>query len=225
MIDRLRLDKAQGSGDPYDEANQTGAAPEDAGDFLGSTRRFGDTLSSMALPDEAEEAIPEPTFNFPSIDERIKWLARTQKVNGSWDDDLEMTAAALLAFVRAGHTTLGGSYRQQVRKAAIWLQTALPQANQGSGFPMFAAARALRELAGATGDPLTISNQLPVPSTDQERATTDHPVVSVPSSITTLDDLRVAALMVGNVEPNAPIKQAGQQKLIQVWLALGKPLL
>ena len=93
------------------------------------------------------EVAPQQAFNFATIDERIKWLARTQKVNGSWDDDVELTAAALLAFVRAGHTTRGGSYRQQVRKAATWLQ-----GSQAHGFPAFAAERALRELQAATGD-------------------------------------------------------------------------
>ena len=62
-----------------------------------------------------------------------------------------------------------------------------------------------------------------MPTPDQERATTDHPALTVPNAVASLDDLRTIALMVGNVQPTAPIQQE-KQKLVQVWLALGKPL-
>jgi Ca-activated chloride channel family protein len=167
------------------------------------------------------EAIPEQTFDFASIDERIKWLARTQKVNGSWDGDVEMTAAALLSFVRAGHTTRSGSYRQQVRKAANWLQRSRAGAN---GFAAWAAARALRELEAATGDDIFPSPPLPTPTTDPERAAAGGSSLSVPTAVASLDDLRIVALAVGAAQASAELNHEAPQPLVQCWLALGKPL-
>ena len=77
----------------------------------------------------------------------LRELARTQNVDGSWSGDVERTAAALIALVRAGHTTRAGSYRQVVRRAARWLADA-----RGQEFSEFARARALHELAAATKD-------------------------------------------------------------------------
>jgi hypothetical protein len=176
------------------------------------------SLDQLSAAPEKKESIP----NFPSIEERIKWLARTQKLNGSWDNDLEMTAAALLAFVRAGHTTRSGSYRQQVRKAAAWLVNALPQAKD---FPDFAALRALRELQQATSDSFVpAAIQLAAPSTDPERAASSDTSPALPNAVASLDDLRITALIAGNVQTSEQIKQNAQQKLVQTWLALGKPL-
>ncbi len=58
-----------------------------------------------------------------------------------------MTAAALLAFVRAGHTTRAGHYRRQLAKALKWLLGA-----QASGAAAQARAQALAELATVIGD-------------------------------------------------------------------------
>jgi Ca-activated chloride channel family protein len=51
----------------------------------------------------------------------LRWLARSQRVDGSWEKDLEWTLAALLVFLRAGHTTRAGNFRVQVRRAAAWV--------------------------------------------------------------------------------------------------------
>ena len=242
MVDRLRLDKSKGNapedfltelsfeGDAH-EGDFLSGLPDDASDatdddmfeMLTSPGHNPFSATSQNAPRKpGAEATPEPTPAFATIDERIKWLARTQKVNGSWGDNWEMTAAALLAFVRAGHTTRAGSYRQQVRKAAIWLQGALSQAN---GFPAFVTDRALRELQAATGDSfVTAAIQLPAPTTDPERAAASDPSLSLPNTVTSLDDLRIIALAVGAAQASAELKPDAHQTLVQCWLALGKAL-
>jgi Ca-activated chloride channel homolog len=162
----------------------------------------------------------ETSLNFASIEERIKWLARTQNVNGSWDDDGEMTAAALLAFVRAGHTTRVGDYRQQVKKAAFWLQNLLDQL---TGFNGLLAVKALEELEAATGDVLisdSVKNQLPPPTSEVEKGMLHG---TAPDVITSLDDLRLAAVINGSASAPDDLKQDDQNKLVQTWLAVGKP--
>jgi hypothetical protein len=176
-------------------------------------------LAEMAT-DKLATKIAKSTPDFASTEERIKWLARTQQVNGSWDDDIEMTAAAVLAFVRAGHTTRSGNYRQQLRKASMWLYQNIAQAN---GFPAFAALRALRELGDATGDSFvsdTIQQRLPAPVTDTERAAANDSALTIPAAITSLDDVRIAALLAGNAQVPAELRAQG--KLVQVWMAVGK---
>ncbi len=54
----------------------------------------------------------------------LRHLARTQKINGSWNNDVELTSAALLAFFRHGHTDRIGSYRRQISNALSWLNAA-----------------------------------------------------------------------------------------------------
>lgn len=76
-----------------------------------------------------------------TLEETLRWLARTQNMNGSWEDDADLTACALLLFVRSGHTTRSGSFRQLVRRAAGWLQKAAG----------WLAEKALAELAAAAG--------------------------------------------------------------------------
>src|SRR5262249_55604138 len=117
--------------------------------------------------DRDERALPN--FEIMTIPDRIKWLARTQNVSGSWGSgaiEVEMTAAALLAFVRAGHTTRAGIYRRQVGKAAAWLQTA-----QATGFAAFARFRALTELTAAEGPDQALPGGIAVgaATTDSER--------------------------------------------------------
>lgn len=54
----------------------------------------------------------------------LRELARTQNASGSWgasDVEVEFTAAAVLAFVRGGHTRRTGYFRRQVSKAVRWL--------------------------------------------------------------------------------------------------------
>ncbi len=172
-----------------------------------------------------QSAPPPPVLN--SIPERIKWLARTQNVSGSWGsgaEEGERTAAALLAFVRAGHTTHMGSYRAQVRKAAEWLKMAAL-----TGFATFARWRALHELDTATQSADTFANPTIHPGTpgsDPERAAMHDTSVTLPAQITSLDTLRVAALLQGGVTPtDALFADDTQRDLVQTWLAVGNPVI
>ncbi|MEO8611256.1 MAG: VIT domain-containing protein [Chloroflexota bacterium] len=171
---------------------------------------------------ESDDDAPEsPVLNFVSIDERIKWLARTQNVNGSWDDDAEMTAAALLAFVRAGHTTRVGDYRQQVKKAGNWLHKYLSGAK---GLAAILTFRALSELETATGDVFIsddLKRQSPQPTTDLEKAIVS--AANPPDPVKSLDDLRLAAVSGGDAAAPDDLKRGTNAKLVQIWLAVGKP--
>jgi Ca-activated chloride channel family protein len=89
---------------------------------------------------------------YPSepIEDSLRWLARTQNVSGSWGagkNEVDQTSAAILAFVRAGHTHRSGHYRRQIAKAIKWLLAATAHGIIGRG-----RAQALSELAAATGD-------------------------------------------------------------------------
>ncbi|HEY9405722.1 MAG TPA: VIT domain-containing protein [Pyrinomonadaceae bacterium] len=70
----------------------------------------------------------------------LRELARTQNASGSWgagDVEVEFTAAAVLAFVRNGHTRRSGHFRRQVSKAVQWLQA------RGDAEDLAAGARSL----------------------------------------------------------------------------------
>lgn len=133
-----------------------------AGSIFGVFRRK--RRSAEAYPD-AEPAPPPPspyenailyrvrlassaeTPKAPSSDpERaLRELARTQNASGSWgggDVEVEFTAAAVLAFVRGGHTRRSGHFRRQVSKAVRWLLTR----GDADGFAAGALSLALAEV-------------------------------------------------------------------------------
>jgi hypothetical protein len=134
-------------------------------------------------------------------EETLRWLARTQDLDGSWGGDAERTAAALLAFIRAGHTTRAGSFRQAVRRAYEWLASARP-----AGFAAFLAALALAELARATGQAAHQDSAakrlagLPDPASPLEGAVLGRLGIAqaageaAPDPLLSLDDLRLAAV-------------------------------
>lgn len=130
----------------------------------------------------------------------LRWLARTQRANGAWDDDVETTAAALLAFVRHGHTTQSGDFRRQVERAVAWLLN-----HPGSGFATFLRALALHELAAASGNPLhkeaardsvqsLPETKDPLADAVRQRLQGKTPEKTIPLVIETLEHLRWAAL-------------------------------
>lgn len=185
-----------------------------------SAERSYERFFRVAERSEAEVARSAPPPERQTIDDRLKWLARTQNIDGSWDN-AEMTAVALLAYVRAGHTTRAGNYRRQVDKAARWLLSKLADLQ---GFDVLVAVRALDELAQAAGDhavPEEVRATLPDPQSDPARAAhaTEH--VPVSDQITSLDDLRIAALVQGDVAA-AAIDDQTPDALIQAWLAVGQ---
>lgn len=131
----------------------------------------------------------------------LRELARTQHLNGSWQEDMEYTAAALLAFVRGGHTTIKGHFRKQVARAAAWLKQ-----SSASGFPCYLRALALRELADATGkaEDVAVAEQslaeIKQPANDVEAVflavLKNKPVKKkTPKSVKSLDDLRWAVFV------------------------------
>jgi len=183
---------------------------------------FKREASQLPMPAQAAPSPqPQPDLFATPIDTGVKWLARTQSITGSWDESVELTAAVLLAFVRAGHTTRTGSYRAQLKKAVSWLHTA-----SASGFATFARFRALRELEQAEGAPAgqyAISSIMPGEAhTDLERAALFDAAISVPSPITTLDDLRLAALIDGGVQGFVLPTDPTARHIAQCWLSIGK---
>jgi len=159
-----------------------------------------------------ETAELAPTAKRAPVEDRepagnpLRRLAREQNVSGSWGsgvDEIEMTAAALLAFVRAGHTTTAGHYRRQIAKALKWLRAA-----RAEGFAAQARAQALAELAAAIGDAALAA---------EAHATPVAP--PPPGPLATLDALRAAALT-RRPAPIAPeLLQGPDAGLARAWAA------
>ena len=156
------------------------------------------TGRSMILAGSSEKKDDDST-------EILRWLARTQNLNGSWMEDVELTAAALLAFIRQGQTNRLGYYRKQVTRAAAWLLR-----TTCVGTPAFIRAFALYELASvepklAPDQQInTILSQLATAKTPLEhiiQTLLSHSGTSItgPQKITDLESLRVASVL--NVKP------------------------
>jgi hypothetical protein len=189
-----------------------------------SKARFVDMAAVAKLPEPpaAEDSLSAPG----DVQGTLRWLARTQNVNGSWNDDVEMTAAALIAFVRAGHTTRDGHYRQGVKRAFTWLRGA-----RGGGFAAFARAFALAELAAATSSKRhrevaqAALGELAPPKNELERAAlarTQAPSTTplgAPGAVKTLDDLRMAAVCAAPLPAPADLMKGRSGKLARAWAA------
>ena len=147
------------------------------------------------------ESAPEtaPTYKGTA---GLRELARTQNVDGSWGGSIERTAAALIAFVRAGHTSRTGSYRQVVRRAAKWLIDAGTSARE-SAFSPFAHARALQELADTAKDAQFVTaaqvarDALPTPKGHLEAFAIGQGPETWPTPIDPLERARLEALLPG----------------------------
>jgi Ca-activated chloride channel family protein len=159
------------------------------------------------------------------VGEILRLLARTQNLNGSWNNDLETTAAALLAFVRQGNSPQTGLYRRQLHKAIDWLR-AQPL---GSNFSDFVRAIALHELAilmnSVEMKQLAQSNlaQLPDPSNKLEQAALQAIYSQISQTtkmkIVNADDLRQAGLL--RIRPILPLSlPIGMPEIkAQAWMA------
>jgi Ca-activated chloride channel family protein len=193
-------------------------------------RRLAEVMSAPAAAKYAAldvDRTPTPE-ELPAADDLaglLRWLARTQNVNGSWADDAEMTAAALLAFVRAGHTTNSGHYRQQVRRAIGWLRTA-----PAAGFAAFARAVALAELAVATGSQAhqqaaaaalegLVSPQNPLEAAALARAKSPTAPLPGPDGINNLNDLRLAGVCGRGTSVPASLLGEKRAALARTWAA------
>ncbi len=78
-------------------------------------------------------------------DAALRFLARTQAVDGSWAGDEGATALAALAFACAGHSARAGDFRPQLARAERWLSARGPT-------PGSTTALAVVALAGAAPD-------------------------------------------------------------------------
>jgi hypothetical protein len=188
-----------------------------------------DTVSQSMPADFMQELDNAPAGQPPMVrgdrEDMLRQLARTQKLDGSWSGDVEMTAAALLAFVRAGHTTRSGSFRKLAMRAFQWLVHAPVQ-----GFAAFVRVLALRELARATGqaDHQAAAEEarqgLPASASELEAAVLkamgpDGIPVNSPQAIRTLDDLRLAAVFRRSLPVPEKLLKGGMADLALAWAA------
>jgi Ca-activated chloride channel family protein len=104
---------------------------------VGDAAPFGDWTAARGAPPAAPRAAPTP---MERRDAALRYLARTQAVNGSWAEDERATALAALAFALAGHTAHAGAFRPQLIRAARWLAARAP-----AGGALAALARAALE--------------------------------------------------------------------------------
>ena len=163
----------------------------------------------------AESALPI----LPGPQEQLRLLARSQRADGSWGGDAGQTAAALLAFIRAGETTRSGSFRAALRKALQWLKN-----QQLNGLAACLRVRVLEELAKATTEPADLQaasqarQALPHPANPLESAALDS-AGQPPTEITTLDDLRLAVLLKITLPAPPTLLQGPHRDIALAWIA------
>lgn len=181
--------------------------------------------AQSAYAEDGTFSAADQSFHPLSTSETLRLLARSQNLNGSWNNDLETTAAALLAFIRQGNSPQNGLYRRQMRKALNWL---LAQPNT-SQFADFVRALAMHELHLMVKSPeaeqaaLSTRQQLPSPSTALEQAAwqilQNISVSPGKINVASLDDLRLAGLQ--RIQPEQPFNLPADLSglLAQIWLA------
>lgn len=180
-----------------------------------------------AAPPDIDRPVIISSTGIDSSDpsEILRWLARTQNLNGSWSEAVEFTAAALLAFIRQGHTIRRGYYRKQVNRAAEWLIHI-----ECEGTQAFYRACALSELSSADLDPNitgrigAILHRLPPPRTPVEQTILNRINQSQkpdpgPQSIFDLDSLRIACILNAILDVPANLIENDPQGLVRVWMA------
>lgn len=176
----------------------------------------GRVVKDRALDAGDEMAVPDHSRGREAP---LRWLARTQKVDGSWEGDIERSAVAVIAFARAGYTTRSGPFRQALRKAVSWLES-----HPGSGLAAFLRALAFEELSRATGDEKEASlaqearHELGQPANLLERAACGEPV-QPPVSIQTLDDLRLAGILNIHLPVPRKLEKSRDSDLVLTWSA------
>jgi len=184
----------------------------------------------MNLSIQTSGAIQAPGNGMDTLEDALRWLTRTQRVDGSWNADGEHTAAALLAFVRHGHTTRTGDFRQIVKRAFSWLESHMHQ-----GGAEFVIALALAELAQATGLPghqkaasaARARLLSPVSALDKVvMACIENKILSAPGGepgeIDQLDDLRISAVLKKNGYGSPGLLQGPDADLARTWNAVLK---
>lgn len=102
-------------------------------------------------------AVKGPASSWRPIPEALKWLAKTQEEDGSWDarkhegtaEPEEVTALALMAFIENGNDCQAGKYQRNVRAAQNWLASRYATQSGGNGRERSTAPLALMALAEA----------------------------------------------------------------------------
>lgn len=166
-----------------------------------------------------EEAIP---FDTASI---LRWLARTQELDGSWPGGVEFTAVALLAFARNGHTLRRGYYRKQVGRAAAWLAQSAPQPAS-----VYVQVLALHVLVTIDADSslqaasAQLAQHLPAPRSAFEQAVAallepSRQAPPVPAQIGTPEDIRLAAALDLHCPIPSDLIASDPGGLLKIWAA------
>ncbi len=152
----------------------------------------------------------------------LRLLARAQKLDGCWEEDVEHTAIALLFFLRQGQTTTRGSFRVAIQRASLWLRQ-----HPASGLAELARLQALVELERSFGqnpDIAWVQTKLKPNITPEENALLSHLLAGEPllqtSQIVTADELRLAALAGQKLSITSNPAQWFPPEWAAVWKAL-----
>jgi len=165
---------------------------------LDELRRRLSEFERRITPNYSYEPViaPPPLIDVNAV---LHEMARQQQLDGSWRNDVELTAAVLITFLRHGHTLRKGNYRKQVQCAFDWLEHA-----RASGFAAFLRVIALRARSEITQYPQHIScyqqafAKLPKPADNLQTETynllSGHTgSISLPDrEVVCLDELRLA---------------------------------
>ena len=146
------------------QASPSAPAPSVAGFFgrLGDGLReaFGGAPVASAPQAHATTHISDESVHSPAsmvvppgerVAAALRYLARTQSVNGSWDNSETATALALLAFLAQGASDRAGNFRPQLTRAIAWLTDKTERSSSAL------IAWTLAELAATTGAPAHIA--------------------------------------------------------------------
>jgi hypothetical protein len=92
-----------------------------------------------------------------SVLNALRWLAKVQRDNGSWEDNPAHSGLALLCFLAHGETPLSEEFGITVQKAMQWLSSGMPEgrpfATDGHQYGHAIATYALAESYGMTQIP------------------------------------------------------------------------
>ena len=103
-------------------------SPRRPGTIVNATRRLFQRSDADPAPPSRPSRISsqdEPA-TVSEADRLLRELIRTQRTSGAWgeaSESVELTAAALVAFARGGHTPRRGDFRRPLRRALDWLKS------------------------------------------------------------------------------------------------------
>lgn len=159
----------------------------------------------------------------------LRELIRAQNLDGSWEENPELSSSALLLFIRSGHLPNRGNFRIQMQRALGWLKNA-----QLSGFEAILRAIVFSELALATGKQKdqVIANEFiddlsqPSSSLEQNAMELVRPGITggkPPAELNTMDDLRLAGLFCIHFPISEDNFKDENELLVNVWSLLNNP--